>query len=389
MKRIAILGATGSIGVSALEVVAAFPEHFEVLALAAGRNVERLAEQVRRFRPQLVSVAGAEEATRLRALLEDDVARGLEIVCGPSGPDAVAGHGGVELVLTAMVGVIGLAPTLVAIRRGIEVGIANKEPLVAAGALCTSEARRSGATLLPVDSEHNAIFQCLSGQRPEAVRRLILTCSGGPFRQTADLSTVTREQALKHPTWSMGPKITIDSATLMNKGLEVIEAHWLFGLPAAQIDVVLHPQSVIHSMVEYVDDSVLAQLGTPDMRVPIGFALGYPARLPLPIPRLDFARLAQLSFEAPDRARFPALDLAYEALRRGGTAPAVLNASNEVAVAAFLAGQLRFVAITELIARTLDAHTVQPTDELETVIEADRWAREQAQTLLARGLGRP
>jgi len=389
MKRIAILGATGSIGVSALEVVAAFPEHFEVLALAAGRNVERLAEQVRRFRPQLVSVAGAEEAARLRGLLDGDVARGLEIVCGPSGPDAVAAHGGVELVLTAMVGVIGLAPTLVAIRRGIEVGIANKEPLVAAGALCTSEARRSGATLLPVDSEHNAIFQCLSGQRPEAVRRLILTCSGGPFRQTADLSTVTREQALKHPTWSMGPKITIDSATLMNKGLEVIEAHWLFGLPAAQIDVVLHPQSVIHSMVEYVDGSVLAQLGTPDMRVPIGFALGYPARLPLPIPRLDFARLAQLSFEAPDRARFPALDLAYEALRRGGTAPAVLNASNEVAVAAFLAGQLRFVAITELIARTLDAHTVQPTHELEVVIEADRWAREQAQTLLARGLGRP
>ncbi|MBK8481260.1 MAG: 1-deoxy-D-xylulose-5-phosphate reductoisomerase [Proteobacteria bacterium] len=388
MKRIAILGSTGSIGVSALDVVAAFPEQFEVVALAAGRNVERLAEQVGRFRPRLVSVAGADEAERLRALLDYESARGLEIVSGPAGPDAVAAHADVEFVLTAMVGAIGLQPTLVAIRRGIEVGIANKEPLVAAGELCTSEARRSGATLLPVDSEHNAIFQCLSGQRRDAVRRLILTCSGGPFRRTPDLGAVTLEQALKHPTWSMGPKITIDSATLMNKGLEVIEAHWLFGLPAEQIDVVIHPQSVIHSMVEYVDGSVLAQLGTPDMRVPIGLALGYPARFPLPIPRLDFAQLAQLSFEAPDRERFPALDLAYAALRRGGTAPAVLNASNEVAVAAFLAGQLRFVEIAELSARTLDAHAVQATDALEVVLEADRWAREQARALLARGLGR-
>ena len=382
MKRIAILGSTGSIGVSALDVVRCFPEEFEVVGLAAGRNMERLAEQIRAHRPRLVSVAGAEEAAKLQELL-GSAAASLEIVHGEDGPDAVVAHSDVEFVLTAMVGAIGLRPTLKAIGRGIELGIANKEPLVAAGQLCTEEARRTGARLLPVDSEHNAIYQCLSGHRREDVQRIVLTCSGGPFRKVQDLSSVTRKQALDHPTWTMGPKITIDSATLMNKGLEVIEARWLFGLPAEQIDIVIHPQSVIHSMVEYVDGSVVAQLGTPDMRVPIGYALGYPARLPLSIPKLSFTELAQLTFEAPDVERFPCVKLAYEALSAGGTAPAVLNAANEVAVAAFLADQIRFVAIPEVIRRTLDAHTPGAADGLEPIVAADGWARDQAATVVS------
>lgn len=365
-----------------MDVVRCFPEEFEVVGLAAGRNMERLAEQIRAHRPRLVSVAGAEEAAKLQELL-GSAAASLEIVHGEDGPDAVVAHSDVEFVLTAMVGAIGLRPTLKAIGRGIELGIANKEPLVAAGQLCTEEARRTGARLLPVDSEHNAIYQCLSGHRREDVQRIVLTCSGGPFRKVQDLSSVTRKQALDHPTWTMGPKITIDSATLMNKGLEVIEARWLFGLPAEQIDIVIHPQSVIHSMVEYVDGSVVAQLGTPDMRVPIGYALGYPARLPLSIPKLSFTELAQLTFEAPDVERFPCVKLAYEALSAGGTAPAVLNAANEVAVAAFLADQIRFVAIPEVIRRTLDAHTPGAADGLEPIVAADGWARDQAATVVS------
>ncbi|MCC6746854.1 MAG: 1-deoxy-D-xylulose-5-phosphate reductoisomerase [Deltaproteobacteria bacterium] len=379
---VTILGSTGSIGRSTLEVVADFPEQYRIVALAAGQSIELLAEQVRAFRPKLVSVKRAEDVSRLRAALAGAGCDRLEIASGPEGADAVAAHPDGDVVVTAMVGAAGLAPTLVAVRRGARMAIANKEPLVVAGKLVTDEARRCGATILPVDSEHNAIYQCLSGQRREDVRRILLTCSGGPFRTTADLSQVTLEQALKHPTWSMGPKITIDSATLMNKGLEVIEAHWLFGLPAEQLDVVIHPQSVIHSMVEYVDGSVIAQLGTPDMKVPIGYALAYPRRLPLKVPRLDFAALGTLAFEAPDRRRFPCLNLAYQALAVGGAAPAVLNAANETAVAAFLDRRIRYLDIPSLIERTLEAHSSDSAGELEPILAADLWARRQVQSYL-------
>jgi 1-deoxy-D-xylulose-5-phosphate reductoisomerase len=383
MKGIALLGSTGSIGVSTLDVVSQFPEHFNVVAMAAGRNLERLTEQARRFRPKLLSIAEPKMLPELRERL-GPLAQEMTLLAGPEGPDAVAAHPDAQLVITAMVGAIGLRPTLVAIERGIEVGIANKEPLVAAGKLCTSTARRTGATLLPIDSEHNAIFQCLSGQRREDLQRLILTCSGGPFREVMDLGAVTREQALKHPTWSMGPKITIDSATLMNKGLEVIEASWLFDVDASKVDIIIHPQSVVHSMIELRDGSILAQLGTPDMRVPIGYALGYPARLPLDIPKLDLSSLAQLSFEAPDRQRFPAVDLAYRAARQGGTYPAALNAANEVAVAAFLDGKLRYVQIAEVITAVLDMHEPASAGSLDEIIDADQRARVSAQDVIAR-----
>ncbi len=382
MKRIAILGSTGSIGTSALEIVQAFPEEFEVVALAAGDNLDRLAAQVTQVHPRLVSIA---DPARLPELRDRLVAAGvdldsLELVAGPEGPLAVVGEPAVEVVLTAMVGVAGLRPTLAAIDRGIEVALANKEPLVAAGHLCTARARRSGATLLPVDSEHSAIFQCLLGQATEALAKIILTCSGGPFREVSDLSTVTRAQALAHPTWSMGAKISVDSATLMNKGLEVIEARWLFDVAATKIDVVIHPESVVHSLVELVDGSLLAQLGTPDMRLPIAFALAYPRRLPLRDPplgasSLDLIDRAPLTFAAPDRARFPALDLAYGALVAGGTAPAVLSAANEIAVAAFLVGRIPFLRIVEVVAETLGAHEVAPAGDIESVLAADSWAR--------------
>jgi 1-deoxy-D-xylulose-5-phosphate reductoisomerase len=381
MKGVAILGATGSVGTSALQVIEAFPDRFRVVGLAAGRNVERLAAAIRRFHPEIVSVAGEAELAALRALLAPEERARVALACGLEGAEAVAGHGAADLVLTAMVGAVGLRPTLTAIRRGVAVAIANKEPLVAAGALCTAEAARCGATLLPVDSEHSAIFQCLRGQRADEVRRLLLTCSGGPFLRHGALDDVTVAQALSHPTWSMGPKITVDSATLMNKGLEVIEARWLFGLPAARIDVVVHPESVVHSMIELVDGAVLAQLGTPDMRVPIAHALSYPDRLPLEVPHLDWSALGALTFETPDLRRFAALRLAYEALETGGTAPAVVNAANEVAVAAFLAGRIRFVQIPEVIAQVLAAHRPGSAMSLEEICAADLWAREQAARL--------
>jgi 1-deoxy-D-xylulose-5-phosphate reductoisomerase len=376
MKGLAILGSTGSIGVSALEVAGEFPGHFRVVALAAGRNVEVLAHQIRRFRPSLVSVRGEDERRQLLSLLAaDNGPPDPEVLCGDEGPSAVAGHPEAEIVLTAMVGAAGLRPTLAAIRRGATVAIANKEPLVVAGRLCVEAAEKHGATLLPVDSEHSAIFQCLRGNRLEDVRRLILTGSGGPFRTVPDLERVTLEQALAHPTWSMGPKITVDSATLMNKGLEVIEARWLFEVPAERIEVVIHPQSVIHSMVEYVDGSVVAQLGMPEMKIPIAYALGYPARLAVEAPRLEPTRVSEMTFEPPDTHRFPCLGLAYEALRRGGPYPAVLNAANEVAVEAFLGRRIRFVEIPRLVEHTLSAQPWEAGESLGELIEADRRAR--------------
>jgi len=373
VRRVAILGSTGSIGRAALEVIAAAPQRLRVSALAAGQNVERLAEQVRRFRPELVSVHAPRDRDRLRELVDRPT---LEVLCGAEGAQAVATHE-TDVVLCAMVGARGLEPTLAALSRPVIVAVANKEPLVMAGELCVARAREGGATLVPVDSEHSAIFQVLRGQDPGAVRRLLLTGSGGPFRGGADLQKVTREQALAHPTWSMGEKITIDSATLMNKGLEVIEAHWLFGVPARQIEVLIHPQSIVHSLVELRDGSVLAQLGTPDMRVPIAHALAYPERLALPFPSLDLTRVGPLTFEPPDLVRFPCLALAYTALERGESFPTVLNAANEVAVAAFLEGKIPFSTISAVIEHTLERHRSTGTT-LEDLLEADAWARRQA-----------
>ncbi len=385
MKRLSLLGSTGSIGEQTLAVVAAFPERFRAVALAAGRNVTKLAEQVERFRPERVSVADAAGARELRERLGDAA---VEIGVGAEGLEAVATHPA-EMVMSGLVGAVGLEPTLAAIRAGRDVGLANKEVLVMAGALVFREVRRAGVRLLPVDSEHSAIFQCLEGQRRQDVARIVLTASGGPFRTWTreQIASATREQALKHPNWEMGEKITIDSATLMNKGLEVIEARWLFDAPPEQIGVVVHPESIVHSLVEFVDGSVLAQLGLPDMRVPIALALSHPERLPLELPRFDLAALGRLHFEEPDRKRFPALDLAFAALRGGEAAPAVLNAANEVTVRAFLDGRIAFPAISETNAAVLEAFLGSredgPLGSLDDARSADAWGRRAAEERLA------
>ncbi len=385
-KALAILGSTGSVGEQTLAVARAEPERFYVSALAAGRNIEKLAAQILEFRPALVSVADPGGAARLRDLLGSVE---VEIAVGEEGLDAVARHPA-DLVVSSLVGAVGLAPTLAAIRAGRDVALANKEVMVMAGALVLREVQQHSVALLPVDSEHSAIFQALAGQRAEDVARLILTASGGPFRtwSAEEIADATIEQALNHPNWDMGPKITIDSATLMNKGLEVIEARWLFDTQPDCIDVVVHPQSIIHSLVEFKDSSVIAQLGLPDMRVPIVVALAHPERIALDVPRLDLAAIGRLDFEVPDRKRFPCLDLAYEALRLSEAAPAVLNAANEVAVAAFLAGHIRFTQIAETNGAVLNSHAHRVGDaasgvdggsgrlrDLDDVLEADAWSR--------------
>ena len=382
-KRLAVLGSTGSVGEQTLAVAEAFPDRYEVVALAAGRNVEKLARQVRAHRPERVALADAEAAQALREALGDAA---VEIEVGPPGMAAVAAAD-VDLVVAAIVGAAGLEPTLAAIRAGHDVALANKESLVTAGALVLREAREHGVSILPVDSEHSAIFQALRDEPKESLHRLILTASGGPFRTwSADrIAAATVEEALNHPNWDMGPKITIDSATLMNKGLEVIEARWLFDVPPEQVDVVVHPQSIVHSLVEFVDSSVIAQLGLPDMRVPIAVALAYPERLPLELPRLDLATTARLDFELPDTKRFPCLELAYAALRSDEAAPAVINAANEVSVAAFLGGGIAFPEIAGTNAAVLEAHTARSGGttlrDLDDVREADAWARARAQSL--------
>ena len=379
MKRVAILGSTGSVGVQTLSVIAAAPERFQVTALAAGRSIETLAEQVRRFSPQQVAVADEEGAAALRARIGE----GIPIAVGDEGLAAVATHPA-DLVVAALVGAVGLRPTLAAIEAGRDVALANKEVLVMAGALVLRALKQHGGALLPVDSEHSAVFQALSGQRREDLARLVLTCSGGPFRTwSADrIAKATVEEALAHPNWDMGAKITIDSATLMNKALEIIEARWLFDVPPERIDVVIHPQSIVHSLVEFVDRSVIAQLGLPDMRVPIAVALAHPERIPLEIPSLDLAAIGRLDFEEPDRKRFPALDLAARALAGSEAAPAVLNAANEVTVARFLAGDLCLPRISEINGRVLDAHLQahagETVDSVDAVLAADAWAREQS-----------
>jgi 1-deoxy-D-xylulose-5-phosphate reductoisomerase len=379
MKQIAILGSTGSIGCNTLRVVEAFPDEFAVAALGAGSNVEVLAEQIERHRPLVVSTSDEAGADQLRRELSR---RGAipppRIATGVEGLIEVATCDGVEIVIGAVVGALGLRPTVRALELGRRVALANKETLVVAGELMTAAARRHGAEILPVDSEHNALHQCLRGEQRHELKRLILTASGGPFRDVAKdaIERATPAQALKHPTWRMGAKITIDSATMMNKGLEVIEAHWLFGCSADEIDIVVHPQSVVHSMVELVDGSILAQMGVTDMRHAIQYALTYPARRPSQLPPLDLMSLGRLEFFAPDLDRFPCIRLAYAALRTGGTMPAVLNAANEVAVAAFLKEQVRFGDIPRLIAAACDAHSPQPASNLESVLAADAWARE-------------
>jgi 1-deoxy-D-xylulose-5-phosphate reductoisomerase len=385
VKRIAIVGSTGSIGQSALAVVEAYAGELEVVALAAGENAERLAQQIERHRPCLVAMGSSEALGRLKSL-----GAFPGVAWAPPGREglvAVASHPDVELVLFASAGTDGLEAVLAAIERGKTIALANKEVLVMAGGIVTEAARRRQVAVLPVDSEHNAIHQCLHGRDVNEVKRLVLTGSGGPFRgrSAGDLSAVTAEDALQHPTWRMGRKITIDSATLMNKGLEVIEAYWLFGVGSDQIDVLIHPQSVVHSMVELVDGSMIAQLGVTDMRLPIQYAFSYPRRWMTTLPSLDLARAGKLEFEVADTDAFPCLKLAYRALDAGGSLPVVLNAANEVAVAQFLAGRIGFTAIARLIEATMNAHRPAAVASLAEVRSVDKWAREYSLEI-ARGV---
>ena len=382
-RRIAILGSTGSVGCNTVELVAARPAEYAVEALVAQRNVERLAEQARQLKARLAVVADPSRYRALKALLEGS---GVEVAAGP---DAVveAALRPADWVMAAIVGAAGLAPTLAAVQRGALVALANKEVLVCAGAVVTAEAKANGARLLPVDSEHNAIFQVFDFDQPEAIERIVLTASGGPFRERPlqAMAAVTPEEAVKHPNWTMGAKISVDSATMMNKGLEVIEASHLFPLKSEQVQVVVHPQSVIHGLVYYRDGSVLAQLGSPDMRTPIANALGWPRRIDAPSPRLDLAQLGKLTFEAPDPQRFPALRLARAALDAGGGAPTVLNAANEVAVAAFLESRIGFLDIAGIVEETLAALPGRKVDGLDDVYDCDRAARATAARLVGNG----
>jgi 1-deoxy-D-xylulose-5-phosphate reductoisomerase len=380
VKRLAILGATGSIGRSALSVVDAHPERLRVVGLAAGDNAELLAEQARQYSPRVVALATSQAADRFRSSYPT-FAGNVEV--GADGLVAVAMADEADIVLCASSGTAALEAVLAAIEAGKTIALANKEILVMAGALVTAAAARRAVAVLPVDSEHNAIHQCLHARGAHEVRRLVLTASGGPFRHmsTAELEQVRPEAALQHPTWRMGRKITIDSATLMNKGLEVIEAHWLFGVDADRIDVMIHPQSIVHSMVELMDGSVIAQLGVTDMRLPIQYACSYPDRWDGALPRLDLVRAGRLEFDEPDQARFPCLRLAYRALREGATCPVVLNAANEVAVAAFLDGRLGFTMIPAMIERVMNDHRPEPVSSVDLVRRVDAWARERAAAL--------
>lgn len=387
MKGIAILGSTGSIGRNTLRVVESFGEgEFRVVALGAGRNVETLAEQVARHLPLLVSVETEEAARQLRAkLFELDVDL-PRIVVGEAGLVEVATHAEAETIVSATVGAVGFVPTLRALEKGKRVALANKETLVMAGELMTRVAAQSGAELLPVDSEHNALHQCLKGEKREDVRRLVLTASGGPFRtkSASEMERASVAEAMRHPTWQMGAKVTIDSATLMNKGLEVIEAHWLFGFGADEIGILVHPESVVHSMIELVDGSVIAQMGVTDMRHAIQYALTYPARYPCELPPLDLTQLSTLHFEAPDTERFPCIALAYRALRAGGTMAAAMNAANEEAVRAFLEERISLTEIPRVIEEVMDGHKTVPVGNLEVVLEADSGARLAAAIVIER-----
>lgn len=379
-RKIAILGSTGSIGENTLDVVAQFPERIDVVALAAGKNWERLAEQARRFQPDIVSVADDMDATRVEGALSSKV----KVLSGEEGLREVAAGAGADLVVSALVGAAGLPPTLAAIDVGASIALANKEVLVMAGELVMSRVSAHEIELLPIDSEHAGVAQALADRPQTQVERIVLTASGGPFRNHSieAMKKVSLEEALNHPNWKMGPKITIDSASMMNKGLEIIEARWLFGLKPEQVDVLVHPQSIVHAMVEFVDGSYVAQMSMPDMRIPIAQAIFFPERLPIEAPRLDLGQIGSLTFEAPDTERFPCLIHAKDAMREGGTAPAVLNAANEMAVASFLSGASQFMDIPDVVGATLAAHENMEADDLGTILEADRWAREYASARL-------
>ena len=382
MKQISLLGSTGSIGVNVLNIIRDFPEHFGVAGLAAGKNIKLLSKQVLEFDPVLVSVYDEGYAQQLKAILPSHYHH--KIVHGTNGNKEVGALAEADFVVSAIVGAAGLLPTLAAIEAGKDIGLANKETLVMAGKIVMDKVREKGIKLFPVDSEHSAIFQALEGGRRQDVNKIILTASGGPFRQKSveELKTVSPVQALNHPNWSMGKKISIDSATLMNKGLEVIEARWLFDMHYDDIEVVVHPQSIVHSLVEFQDGSVLAQLGIPDMRIPIAYALSYPQRLPLQLNRLGLSQCDHLQFEEPDYHRFPALQLSFDALKRGGTAPAVLNGANEEAVDAFLNNRIPFPRIAEIVAESMERVNGGDENNLENILEADREARRVAGKLI-------
>ena len=380
MKRLTLIGSTGSIGQNTLRVVEHLSHRFQIFALAANSAARQLAEQAAEFHPAVVAIGDAGRVDEFQQRCRELQVSIPEIVTGESGLRKITSAADVDIVVSAAVGAAGIQPTYTAVASGKTVALANKEAMVIAGELLRKTAASTGARIIPVDSEHSALDQCLrSGQRAE-VRRLILTASGGPFRDTPHdrFSSITPEEALKHPTWKMGKRITVDSATLMNKGLEVIEARWLFDIPAEKIDIMVHPQSVMHSMVEFVDGSVVGQLGTADMRQPIQYALTYPERLSSPVPPLDWNLVSRLDFMQPDRRKFPCISLAYRAIEAGGTAPAVLNAADEIAVEAFLNRKISFSDIPKLIAGTLEAHKPNKADRLETIIEADTWARKYA-----------
>ena len=372
MKKRAILGSTGSIGTQTLDVVREHSDELQVVALAAGSNKERLKEQIKEFHPKLVSLSDEKKAQELK---EELAGEQVEVVCGMEGLIEVAGADSADVVVTAVVGMMGILPTMEAIKKGKDIALANKETLVTAGHLIIPMAKEYGVSILPVDSEHSAIFQSLQGEPKAALDKILLTASGGPFRgKSAEfLETVTLEDALNHPNWSMGPKITIDSSTMVNKGLEVMEAKWLFGVDYSQIEVVIQPQSIIHSMVQYVDGAIIAQLGTPDMRVPIEYALFYPERRSLSGDRLDFSKLSQITFEKPDYKVFRGLSLAIEAGKTGGTMPTVFNAANERAVAKFLKGEIKYTDIVRSIEKCMDAHKVSAHPDLEEILATEQW----------------
>ncbi len=381
MKTISVLGSTGSIGSQTLEVVSQFPDKFRVVGLCAGKNINVLRNQILKFKPQVVSVQNEKDAAMLSAELRSE---SVEVLWGEKGAESVSAHPKVDLVVSAMVGASGLKPTLSAVKSGKNIALANKESLVMAGKVLIRESLKHNVRVLPIDSEHSALFQALGANKKEFVKRLILTASGGPFFKfpKEKLGSVTVEMALSHPTWKMGKKITIDSATLMNKGLEVIEANWLFGIPPERISVWIHPQSIVHSMVEYIDGSVIAQMSIPDMRIPISYALSYPERIQMDGNENLSGAFGQLTFEEADLERFPALYLSYRAIEEGGTMPAVMNAANEIAVGAFLEGKLKFIEILKVVNQVMEMHKTLPGDALEEILESDAWARRTAESLI-------
>ncbi len=381
MKKISILGSTGSIGVNTLDVISKHPDKFQVVGLAAGENDSLLQAQIEKFKPRIAALFNEKHSDKLKKTIKD---KNVKIASGIDGVLEVATIKDADMVISAIVGAAGLIPTISAIKAGKDIALANKETLVMAGEIVMKEADGK-CRIIPVDSEHSAIFQSLRGEKRENIRKLILTASGGPFRNypKEQFEDIKPEDALKHPNWSMGTKITIDSATLINKGFEVIEARWLFGMADENIEVLIHPQSIIHSLVEFIDGSIIAQLGIPDMRIPISYALNYPDRLENALPPLNLAQVKNLSFEMPDTEKFPCLKLAFEALKKGETMPAVLNAANEVAVNAFLNREISFNEIPEIIKKTMKSHKVSLIREISDVLKADRWAREYAKKLIA------